>query len=236
MTCSCSDADMDGKYESCILWPAGCESCLDGTACGKTNDKEEQCVCEGTPSPAAAAGEYASCELVMTCSMCPDGTLCGEKNAAGETCECIPEGLHRICEPRKEGTCDENCRRIGYDGGYCRTQTENPDGTVTECTKGEYPLYSALHPGILITDCTDNTTSETMPTGVCCCRGEPVNPANCPAISKPTEPMDCIETPGFLKDPDSGVCCWYDATCYGPKGWQEYETRDECVNSPVVPT
>jgi hypothetical protein len=114
--------------------------------------------------------------------------------------------------------------------GYCGKWVENTDNTITECTTGEYPFYANYHQGASLTDCKDNSAPGARNKTICCCKGEPQNSDKCPVVKRPSNPMDCIETPGYLKDPKTGECCWYRATCYGPDNWQEYQTKEECLD------
>jgi len=228
--CSCEDVNRDGKYETCMIGPPGCDGCEDGTGCGQINGKKELCQCEGKPSPFADENEYMSCSLKQLCDKCSDGTPCGKYNGKSEICECDPSGASETCELKKPMTCEKSCQEMGYASGYCGNWIQNADNTVSECNSGEYPFYPGYHHGISLTDCIDNSAPEATKKTICCCKGEPVNSQNCPTIRRPGEPMGCIEEPGYLKDPRTGECCWYRATCYGPDNWPEYKTKAECLN------
>ena len=230
--CSCRDLNNDGRFEVCISeLSSGCEKCTDETACDQKNSKKELCKCVGQITHDSGANVYMDCSLTQLCDKCRDGTACGEKNNKSEMCDCAPIGESETCELNRPMTCEKRCQEIGYAKGYCGDWILNSDNTVSECNSGEYPIYPGYHPEISITDCVDNSAPEAAKKTMCCCKGEPVNSLNCPAIRRPVEPMDCIEDPGFLKDPKTGECCWYKATCYGPRDWQEYRTKEECINS-----
>ena len=126
-------------------------------------------------------------------------------------------------------SCDQSCQMVGYQSGYCGKWTENADQTITECETGEFTFDPHYYNDLSLSDCTDGGDPLAKTKTVCCCKGKPQNEPTCPAIDWPTEPMECIEQPGFLKDPATGRCCWYEATCYGPKGWAGYQTRSECM-------
>lgn len=231
MRCSCRDINNDGAYEVCRSeLSSGCDKCADGTACDQVNDKKELCKCAGQITHDAGANDYMDCSLAKLCNACSDGTACGEKNSGSELCECTPEGASDTCILKRQMTCEKGCQLLGYTSGYCGDWIQNPDDTISECAGGDYSLYQNYLLDVSLTDCVDNSAPDASKKTICCCKGEPANDPNCPVIKIPSEPMDCIEEPGYLKDPKTGECCWYRATCYGPDGWQEYDTKAECQN------
>lgn len=128
--------------------------------------------------------------------------------------------------------CDQACAAIGYNSGYCGDWMENNDNTISECAnQQEYPFFQSYYDGMKLNDCQFVGDINAKKKVICCCKGEPQNPSGCPAIQRPSEPMDCIEQPGYLKNSKTGICCWYRATCYGPQGdgWVEYRTKAECL-------
>lgn len=128
--------------------------------------------------------------------------------------------------------CDQACAAIGYNSGYCGDWMENNDNTISECAnQQEYPFFQSYYDGMELNDCQFVGDINAKKKVICCCKGEPQNPSGCPAIQRPSEPMDCIEQPGYLKNSKTGICCWYRATCYGPQGdgWVEYRTKAECL-------
>ncbi|HOI97357.1 MAG TPA: hypothetical protein PLA19_02525 [Candidatus Pacearchaeota archaeon] len=128
--------------------------------------------------------------------------------------------------------CNQACTAIGYNGGYCGDWIENNDNTISECAnRQEYPFFQSYYDGMKLNDCQFAGDIDAKKKVICCCKGEPQNPSGCPAMQRPSEPMDCIEQPGYLKNSKTGICCWYRATCYGPQGdgWAEYRTKAECL-------
>jgi len=128
-------------------------------------------------------------------------------------------------------TCDQSCQRVGYRAGYCGKWIENNDQTITECQTDEFVFDPYYYDSLGLTDCVHTGDPLDKIKTVCCCKGKPQNEPNCPAIKRPTEPMACIEQPGYLKDPATGKCCWYEATCYGPENWVQFNTKSECLEN-----
>ncbi|MCU0652958.1 MAG: hypothetical protein MUD10_01740 [Candidatus Pacebacteria bacterium] len=143
----------------------------------------------------------------------------------------VAENAADIAKTDDGNSCDSNCKKIGYQSGYCGAWILNSDNTVSECGKGEYPFFVNSHPGSILSDCIDNSLPEATKKTICCCKGEPKNAAVCPIVNRPKIPMGCVEEPGYLRDPKTGECCWYKATCYGPEGWSEFKTKSECLKA-----
>jgi|GEM_PF-2943694 hypothetical protein len=128
--------------------------------------------------------------------------------------------------------CNQACTAIGYNSGYCGRWIENNDNTISECAnRQEFPFSQSYYDGMKLNDCQFVGDINAKNKVICCCKGEPQNPSECPVIQRPDAPMDCIEQPGYLKNSKTGICCWYRATCYGPSGdsWVEYKTEAECL-------
>ncbi|MFA6106049.1 MAG: hypothetical protein WC725_05680 [Patescibacteria group bacterium] len=129
-------------------------------------------------------------------------------------------------------TCNQACTVIGYNAGYCGNWIENSDNTISECAnRQEFPFSQDYYDGMKLKDCQFTGDIYAKKKTICCCKGEPQNPTDCPVIQWPNVPMACVEQPGYLKNPQTGTCCWYRATCYGPNdnGWTEYRTKAECL-------
>ena len=192
-TCTCKDTNKDGKMEYCFLkppmpppttttipWPAPCNKCSDGTACGLTSRSGWKCNCKDTNQDG----------VTDECKSCGERTGVGCKNSA----ECCPglecaidlsyaadQSLHQVgtcCSP-KECSNDAVCLPTGHvESSKSKTWICIGGKWVeNKCAQGEKKYY-ACPDGSQVEWCTcnDNVWScINSPENQCKCAGEGEN-------------------------------------------------------------
>lgn len=213
------------------------------------NSKNQKC-CTGLASLKVVKlgnGTLCSDEIAgYVCAKCGN-KICG----IGENkCNCAQDCGKNIDESAKSMTCNQACKELGYQSGYCNTFTwkqvdSNPDAFVPDpvnyCASiNEDPLLSHR---LTDNDCSQPTTN-LLKAGDkekhCCCKGKPQNSASCQQAlggdnsscggKLGTSGCDCVSDTGWLKNTKTGECCWYNGCPGGQDEWTFYNTLYDCEN------
>jgi hypothetical protein len=141
LMCSCTDANNDGKYETCKLDKIECTQCSDATACGKANAYNQVCRCTDTDmdNRSEICVLMPSNTKIYKCSACIDGTACGQTSGSN-LCLCNPEPhkstkyyscqLTPYCSGCEDGT---ECRQKNSDENACTCYNKIGSNIYQKC-------------------------------------------------------------------------------------------------------